>query len=149
LWFQPTQTGTFEVMCSQYCGLEHSHMLSKLIVLPEEDFTKWYQGKMKKVALKGSSLGAKLYQEKGCVGCHSTDGSPRVGPTFKGLFGKTEEVTTSAGKEQRVKVDEGFIRHYIEDPNVVRVEKYPPIMPKISMTEEELNALVDYIKSLK
>lgn len=148
LWFQSTQTGTFDVMCSQYCGLEHSHMLTKIVVLPEEEFTKWYQSKKEKVAVKGPSLGAKLHQEKGCMACHSIDGSPRVGPTFKGLFGKSEEVI-KAGKEQKVVVDETFIRNYIENPNVIRIEGYPPIMPKISMTDEELTALVDYIESLK
>jgi cytochrome c oxidase subunit 2 len=148
LWFQPTQTGTFDVLCSQYCGLEHSHMLTKIVVLPEEEFTKWYEGKKGKIATKEPLPGYKLYQEKGCVGCHSTDGSPRVGPSFKGLFGKTEKVTT-AGKEQTVVVDEAFIRRFILDPNMEHVEGYPPIMPKISLTNEELAALVDYIKSLK
>jgi cytochrome c oxidase subunit 2 len=148
LWFEPTEVGTFDVMCSQYCGLEHSHMLTKMMVLPKEDFTKWYQGEQQKVALKGPSLGAKLYQEKGCVGCHSTDGSPRVGPTFKGLFGKSEKVV-AAGKERTIVADEAFIRDYIRNPNVVRVVGYPPIMPKISTTNEELAALVDYINSLK
>jgi cytochrome c oxidase subunit 2 len=148
LWFQATQAGTYDVMCSQYCGLEHSHMLSKVIVLPQEEFTRWYQSKKGEIATKVPSQGPQLYQEKGCAGCHSTDGSPMVGPTFKGLFGKTEKVIT-AGKKQTVVVDEAFIRDYIKDPNVVRVEGYPPIMPKISMTSEELTALVDYIKGLK
>jgi cytochrome c oxidase subunit 2 len=148
LWFQPTQVGTYDIMCSQYCGLEHSHMLSKMIVLPKEEFINWYQGKQEKVTLKRPPLGAQLYQEKGCVGCHSNDGSPRVGPTFKGLFGKKEEVT-SGGKKETVVVDEAFIRKFISEPNVVHIEGYPPIMPKISMTDKELTALVDYIKSLK
>ena len=148
LWFQPTQVGTYDVMCSQYCGLEHSHMLTKIVVLPDDEFTQWYQGKKVEMAAKGPPPGYKLYQEKGCVACHSIDGSPRVGPTFKGLFGKTEKVI-AAGKEQTVMVDDVFMRNYIKDPNVVRVEGYPPIMPKISMTNEELTALVDYMKSLK
>jgi cytochrome c oxidase subunit 2 len=148
LWFQPTQLGTFDVMCSQYCGLEHSHMLTKIVVLPQEEFTKWYQGKKGEVTAKGPPPGSQLYQVKGCVACHSTDGSPRVGPTFKGLFGKKEEVV-SGGKGETVVVDEAFIRKFISEPNVVHIEGYPPIMPKISMTNEELAALVDYIKSLK
>jgi cytochrome c oxidase subunit 2 len=148
LWFQPTQTGTFDVLCSQYCGLEHSHMLTKIVVLPEEDFGKWYQGKKEEVALKGPSQGPKLYQEKGCFACHSTDGSPRVGPTFKGLLGKKEKVIIG-GKGETVIIDEAFIRKFISEPNVVHIEGYPPVMPKISMTDEELTALVDYIKSLK
>ena len=148
LWFQPTETGTFDVMCSQYCGLEHSRMLTQILVLQDDDFTKWYQSKALEVTAKRPPLGIKLYEEKGCVACHSTDGSPRVGPTFKGLFGKTEEVI-KAGKEQTVEVDEVFIRNYIEDPNAIKVKGFPPIMPKISMTKEERSALVDYIKSLK
>jgi cytochrome c oxidase subunit 2 len=123
-------------------------MLSKLIVLPEEEFEKWYESQKKEVTAKGPASGYRLYQEKGCVACHSTDGSPRVGPTFKGLFGKTEEVI-SAGKEQKILVDEVFVQNYIKDPNVVRVKGYPPIMPKVSVTDEELTALTDYIKSLE
>ena len=148
LWFQPTEVGTFDVMCSQYCGLEHSHMFSKIVVLSQEEFTKWYQGKQEEVAAKGPPSGFQLYQVKGCVACHSTDGSPRVGPTFKGLLGKKEEVI-SGGKKETLVVDEAFIRKFISEPNVVHIEGYPPIMPKISMTDEELTALVDYIKSLK
>jgi cytochrome c oxidase subunit 2 len=148
LWFQPTEVGTFDVLCSQYCGLEHSHMLTKIVVLPQEAFTKWYLGKKEPVAAKGPLPGFQLYQTKGCVACHSTDGSPRVGPTFKGLFGMKEKVI-SGGKAETVVVDEAFIRKFILEPNVVHIEGYPPIMPKISMTDEELTTLVDYIKSLR
>lgn len=148
LWFQPTEVGTFDVLCTQYCGLEHSHMLTKIVVLPQEEFTKWYQAKKQEVALKGPPLGPKLYQEKGCAGCHSTDGSPRVGPTFKGLFGKTEIVLT-AGREQTIVVNETFVREHISEPNVEIVKGYPPVMPKISLTHEELTALVEFIKNLE
>lgn len=148
LWFQPTQLGMFDVMCSQYCGLEHSHMLTKMVVLPQEEFKKWYQAKKQEVALKGPLIGSKLYQEKGCFACHSTDGTPRVGPSFKGLIGKTERVLT-AGKERSVLVDEAYIRKYIIEPNIDVIEGFQPIMPKVSLTEDELNALVEFIKSLK
>jgi cytochrome c oxidase subunit 2 len=148
LWFQPTEAGTFDILCSQYCGIEHSHMMTKLVVLPQDDFTKWYQDRAQKEPLKVASLGPQLYQEKGCVGCHSIDGSPRVGPTFKGLLGKREKVK-AAGKEESVEVDEAFVRKFILEPNVVHIEGFQPIMPKIDLTNEELTALVDYIKSLK
>jgi len=148
LWFQATEVGTFDVMCSQYCGLEHSHMLTKLVVLSAEDFAKWYHGKAGEKAPQVVLLGSKLYTEKGCTGCHSTDGSPRVGPSFKGLFGKIEKVVM-AGKEQTIRMDEAFMRNFIENPNLVHVEGYPPIMPKIDLNDEEITALIDYIKGLK
>jgi cytochrome c oxidase subunit 2 len=148
LWFQSTEVGTFDVFCTQYCGLEHSHMTTKILVLSQEEFTQWYQSKALKEPLRAASPGSQLYREKGCVGCHSLDGSPRVGPSFKGLFGKSEKVMV-AGKALTVVVDEAFIRKFILEPNGVHIEGYPPIMPKIDLTPEELTSLVDYIKSLK
>jgi cytochrome c oxidase subunit II len=148
LWFQATRLGTFDVMCSQYCGLEHSHMMTKILVLSGEDFEKWREGKRQTAVGKASSTGEKLYQEKGCIGCHSLDGTRRVGPSFKDLFGKTEEVIVQ-GKKEKITVDEAFIRKFILNPNVVHIEGYPPIMPKIDLTEEEVAALVGFIKTVK
>ena len=148
LWFQPTETGTFDVMCSQYCGLEHSHMLTKIVVLPEGEFTRWYQGKKTEVATKGPAAGSELYRGKGCVACHTIDGSPRVGPTFKALYGKTVTVLTD-GKERTVVADEGYLRKSILQPNADLVKGFPPVMPPEKMTDEELSALVGYIESLK
>ena len=148
LWFQPTQAGTFDVMCSQYCGLEHAHMLTKILVLPEEDFTKWYQEKKEGVVAKGPPPGEQLYLTKGCAACHSIDGGPRVGPTWKGLFKKQVKVIT-AGKERTVIADEAYLRKSIEDPNADISVGYPPIMPKQELTEEEMKGLLNYIESLK
>ena len=148
LWFQATQVGTYDVMCSQYCGLEHSHMLSKVIVLPEKEFEKWYEGRKEAVTAKGPPSGYKLYQEKGCVACHSTDGSPRVGPTFKGFFGKRVTVMTD-GKERTVVADEAYIRKSILDPNTDVVKGFPPVMPPEKLTASELDEIVKYLETLK
>jgi len=148
LWFQPTETGIFDVMCSQYCGLEHSHMLTKIVVLPEEEFTKWYQGKKVGMAAKGPPPGYKLYQEKGCIACHSIDGSPRAGPTFKGLYGKTVTVLAN-GKERKVVADEAYLRKSILEPSADIVKGFPPIMPPEKMTAEELREIVKYLEELK
>ena len=148
LWFQPTQVGTFDVMCSQYCGLEHSHMLTKIVVLPEEEFTMWYQGQKEKEAEKGPPPGFQLYQVKGCIACHSIDGSPRVGPTFKGLFGKTVTVMTD-GKERKVVADEAYLRKSTLEPNADVVKGFPPIMPPEKLTDSELDEIVNYLETLK
>jgi cytochrome c oxidase subunit II len=146
LWFQGTQTGTFEIFCSQYCGLEHAHMRAKLIVLPEEEFAKWYQSRLEEIA--GPPSGSQLYETKGCNACHSIDGTPRVGPTFKGLIGKKETVVRK-GAERTLVVDEAYIRNYILNPNVDVVKGYPPIMPHIAMTDAEMDAIVKFLETLK
>jgi cytochrome c oxidase subunit 2 len=148
LWFQPTETGAFDVMCSQYCGLEHSHMFTKIKVLPEEEFTEWYRGQMEREVKKGPLPGFQLYQVKGCIACHSLDGSPRVGPTFKGLFGKSVLVVAD-GKEKTVVADEAYLRKSIVEPNADLVKGFPPIMPTEKFTASELNEIVKYLETLK
>jgi cytochrome c oxidase subunit 2 len=69
-------------------------MLTKVTVVPEEEFNQWYQKGIEERAAKIPSHGIQLFQEKGCRACHSVDGTPLVGPTVKGLFGKTVTVLT-------------------------------------------------------
>jgi cytochrome c oxidase subunit 2 len=148
LWFQATEAGKFDIFCAQYCGLEHAHMHAKLIVLPEEEFDRWYQSRLEELTGKGPPSGAQLYEVKGCAGCHSIDGSPRVGPTFKGLIGKSETVVRN-GVERKVVVDEAFVRNYIRNPNADVVKGFQPIMPHVNMTDAELEAIVKYLATFK
>ena len=94
--------------------------------------------------------GKALVSAKGCVACHSSDGSPLVGPSYKGIYG-TEVKVTANGKVETVKIDDNYIRESIELPQAKIVVGYPPSMPayKGLVNEEELAAIIEYIKSLK
>ena len=149
LWFQSTEVGTFDVFCTQYCGLQHANMATKITVLPVEEFNQWYQkGKEEMETARGKPRGVQLFQEKGCMACHSMDGTPRVGPTLQGLFGKTVTVLTD-GKERSIVADEAYLRKSLLEPNADVVKGYPSIMSLQKMTEDEVNELVKYMKELK
>ena len=149
LWFKPTQAGAYDVLCAEYCGVQHSYMLTKVEVLPEEEFRKWYEAKGQEVKVaKVTAGGPQLFVERGCKACHSVDGSPLLGPTLKGIFRKNVVVITS-GKEQTVVTDETYLRKSILEPGAEIVKGYPSIMPVQPFAEEEINELVDYIKQLK
>jgi cytochrome c oxidase subunit II len=93
--------------------------------------------------------GAALAKEKGCLGCHSLDGSAGVGPSFKGLFGTKIRVTRD-GKASEALVDEAYLRESIVKPSAAVVEGFQPIMPASDdLPEAELTALVQYLKGLK
>lgn len=91
-----------------------------------------------------AELGGQLYKAKGCNACHSLDGSKIVGPTFKGLYGKTEE--TSAGQ---VTVDDAYITESIRQPMAKIVTGYPPAMPPQQVNDVELASIIEFIKAQK
>lgn len=41
----PDELGSFDIACAEYCGLDHWHMYTKLIVLPQDKFNEWYNTK--------------------------------------------------------------------------------------------------------
>ncbi len=165
LWFLPDQLGSYDLFCTEYCGVGHSAMITKVEVMPQKDFEEWYAGakvtaeaEEKKPAAKGpakktapvSEEGARLIQVKGCVACHTTDGTPKIGPTFKGVLGKKETVVRN-GQEREITVDEAFIRQTLLHPEIDRVKGFPPIMPSQQgqLTDKEIDEIIEYIKSLK
>jgi cytochrome c oxidase subunit II len=147
LWFEPNKLGTFNVFCAEYCGAGHSQMRGFVKVVSQEDFETWLASEG---AAAGGSLadqGKALYQEKACFSCHSMDGTRIVGPSFKGLFGRTEPLTGGG----TVKVDEDYIRESILTPQAKIVDTYPPSMPPFAgvLSEEQINAIIEFIKTVK
>ncbi|RMF61526.1 MAG: cytochrome c oxidase subunit II [Bacteroidetes bacterium] len=145
VWFQATKEGEYDLFCTEYCGTAHSGMIGKVIVHNEAGFQQWLQesqtGDMTPV-----ERGQLLYTQQTCNACHSVDGSAGVGPTFKGLFGKQEQLEGGG----TVLADEDYIRESIVNPTAKVVKGYNPVMPASygSLPAEDLDALVAYIKSL-
>jgi cytochrome c oxidase subunit II len=153
LWFQPDKLGTFPVECAEYCGQGHSSMLSEVVVQPEAQFKKWLADEAAKMnTMSPAALGKQLFDKEGCSGCHTTDGTIKVGPSWKGIYGKP--VLLSTGKS--VMVDDNYIRESILDPQAKIVEQpngtpFPPVMPtfKGKLNDKQITGLIEYIKSLK
>ncbi|UXC37778.1 c-type cytochrome [Cupriavidus gilardii] len=168
-WFTPTRAGTFDVLCAQLCGVGHHNMRGKVVVDEPTAFTAWLQKQQTFVAMRAgqpaaaatvpaqpigtrgpgpaaadlAEQGRTLAQSKGCVACHSIDGSPSVGPTWKGLYGHTTTFTDGSS----AKVDDDYLRTEIREPQQRVVKGFAPIMPKMPLTEDEVNALIAYIRS--
>jgi len=147
LYLQPDKEGTFDIYCTQYCGVGHSTMRAKLIVMPPDAYAAWKsQGEGAKTAMSITEKGKALMEKFGCLGCHSTDGSVKVGPSFKGLYGREKHL--EGGKE--VTADEQYIRESIFDPGAKVVKGFPNVMPtyKGSMTDDDVAAIIAHIKTL-
>jgi cytochrome c oxidase subunit 2 len=43
VWFTPTRTGTFELLCAELCGSAHYAMGGKVVVDEESEYQAWLQ----------------------------------------------------------------------------------------------------------
>jgi len=150
LWFLPDALGEYDLFCSEYCGTGHSSMITKVKVISAAAFDTWYAGKRAAEAGEAKEGGRELLEKKGCLACHSLDGSKKIGPTFKGLFGSRVLVVT-AGKEREIVADEEYLNRSVMDPQADIVKGFPPVMPpqKDSITQKELEEITGYIRELK
>ncbi|MFC1731059.1 cytochrome c oxidase subunit II [candidate division KSB1 bacterium] len=156
LWFRAQKEGSFDLFCTEYCGLRHSYMNSMVVVLSEEEYNSWYEDTdMIAPGLTAEdipeSLDDQLVLEKfGCQACHSYDGTKLVGPSFKGLYGKKETVETN-GIKREIIVDDEYITTSIYKPEVDIVDGYKKgqmITYKGLVSEQEAAAIVNFIKTL-
>jgi len=147
-WFVADRPGSYDLFCSAYCGTGHSSMITTIEALPVKEFEEWLEHGGRKGA--GAALdGRKLAEARGCLGCHSLDGSPRVGPSFKGLMGRTV-VVLSGGKERSIPADTAYLRRAILEPSADIVKGFQPIMPAYAdLTPAEMEALLEFLEELK
>lgn len=43
VWFHPKETGSYDILCAEYCGTEHSFMVAKLRVVSQEEYDVWIE----------------------------------------------------------------------------------------------------------
>ena len=148
-WFEPTKIGEYHIFCTEYCGLDHSLMIGRVVVLDPVQYAQWLKdGNVQAVnAPMGETpetAGARLFEEQRCVTCHQTSGA--LGPMLAGVFG--HEVQLQSG--ETLIADENYVRESMMNPLAKIVAGYQPIMPTYQgqLSEEQIMQLIAYIKSL-
>jgi cytochrome c oxidase subunit 2 len=123
-------------------------MLTHIEVHDQKGFDAWLVDAVKQMDnMPPIELGKKIYTTRGCATCHSTDGTPKIGPTLKGLWGKTESLTGGASAA----VDENYIRESLFEPQAKIVQGFAPAMPtfKGQLSDKQVTGVIEFIKSLK
>lgn len=140
-WFESSRTGTFDILCAEYCGLRHANMLSTVEVVEKDAFEKWYNS-----TDDADEEVRKVLDTHGCLGCHSMDGSEVAGPTLKDLFGKDRNVLIN-GQKKTIPADEGYMRRAILEPEVEVLEGHEPSMPpyKDVLPEKDMDLIMKYL----
>lgn len=146
LWFEPKEPGEYHLFCAEYCGLQHSGMIGKVRVLPQQDYERWLA--MSPAGEESMQVaGAKLFAQYGCATCHS-----QQGPSLAGLYGSERTVwANTPDKESKVVADDNYLRESILYSKAKIVKGYSPaLMPTYQglLTEENVSQLIAYIKTL-
>ncbi len=141
-WFRATKPGVYHLFCAEYCGTQHSGMVGDIVVMEPAQYQAWMNGGSTGPL---SATGEKIFAELGCSTCHRTDMQGR-GPNLQGVFGKPVQLEDG----RTVTADENYVRECILNPGAKRVKGFQPIMPTFQglVSEEQVNALVAYIKSI-
>lgn len=146
-WFHAVRPGEYPLLCAEYCGDNHSSMLSTVVVHEPGRFEKWLEEASNFMKnLSPVEAGRILYQRQGCAQCHSLDGTRKVGPSFKNIYG--EPVQFADGTSGIA--DENYLRESILVPDAKIVAGYPPQMPPYQglLDEDKIAALIAFIQSL-
>jgi cytochrome c oxidase subunit 2 len=142
LWFKATQPGRYHLFCAEYCGTQHSGMGGDIVVMEPQDYAQWMAGGP---SAPLQETGKQLFTTLGCATCHRVDVQGR-GPNLTGVYNKP--VLLEDGRT--VIADENYVRESILNPTAKIVNGFKPVMPTFQgiVSEEQLNALVAYVKSL-
>jgi cytochrome c oxidase subunit 2 len=142
LHITPTKTGTFDVICTELCGLGHSTMRSTVIVMPVKAFNAWLKSQTKATTSPNTSVsGAAVFKNNPCGSCHTLSAAGtngKVGPDLD----KLQQYAKQANQPL-----EAFVRTSIVDPNAYTQPGYPKnVMPPFSsLPKPQLDALVQYL----
>lgn len=148
LWFNAKETGTFQVFCAEYCGTKHSDMLTHVVVHEPGGFERWLADASDFLAkLPPAEAGKKIYESHGCKACHTVDGTPGIGPSWKGVYAHQRSFTDGTSEVAL----ENYLRQSIVEPEAKVVAGFGPVMPtfKGKLKDAEITAVIEFMKTLK
>jgi cytochrome c oxidase subunit II len=145
-YFRPDKVGTYWGQCAEFCGYQHAKMRFIVVVETPEEFNAWLTAQQQAPPPPADPVqqrGQQIFLTSVCTQCHTVQGTPanaRVGPNLTHVASRQY---IAAGSLQNTR---DHLRSWITDPQAIK----PGIrMPMNTYSEEDLDALVSYIESLK
>lgn len=133
----------YQLLCHEFCGAGHDRMAAELHVV---DMAAFSARPSPAPTAEATNPGYKLLDANLCLACHSIDGQPGIGPTFKGLYGQTQNLKDGSS----VTVNDAFIHEKIRHPEAKTIAgTFEQEMPKTDLTDEEIEEIIEYIQTLK
>ncbi len=142
-------SGEYWAQCGEYCGLSHSKMRARVISLSSSDFEKWIENEQKNAIrpLEGSlaAKGEEIYLNAGCTQCHVINGiwdiqGDRIAPNLTHVASRHVLGGASFNNNKE------DLTAWLANPAAIKPGTF---MPNLELTEEEIDALIEYLGGLK
>lgn len=145
-WLQADKPGVYRGQCAEYCGLQHARMAFWIVADTPEQFIAWRRNQTQTSlppATDSQRRGQQVFLSSSCVMCHAINGTTagaNFGPnlTHVGSRNTIAAATLSNTREH--------LSRWIVDS-----QQFKPgnKMPQNNLGQADLDAVVDYLQSLK
>jgi len=144
MWMDPQETGVFLGQCAQYCGTQHAKMLLMVFVESPEKFDAWVRSQQQPaVQDQNVAAGRRVFETTACINCHAVRGTVadgRFGPDLTHMMSRR---TIASGAADNTKAN---LRLWIQNPDAIKTGS---LMPAMQLSNADLDALVDYLETLR
>jgi cytochrome c oxidase subunit 2 len=144
MWVDPHEIGLYLGQCAQYCGTQHAKMLLRVYVQTRDEFDRWIQEQSRPAAVSNAvSEGQTVFERTACMNCHTVAGTAangRFGPDLTHLMSRD---TIASGAAPNTPDN---LRAWVQDPKGI---KPGCKMPAMGLSDRELNAVTEYLETLR
>ena len=146
IWLQADKPGVYRGQCAEYCGLQHARMAFWIVADPQDQFNAWRQNQTQTSippATDTQRRGQQVFLSSTCVMCHAINGTTAASNVGPNLTHVASRNTIAAATVPNTR--EHLMRWIVDS------QQYKPgnKMPQNNLGQDDLNAVVDYLQSLK
>jgi cytochrome c oxidase subunit 2 len=135
--------GSYRGQCAEFCGLQHANMAFHVIAEPRDEFDAWLQNEAQPAqADAATATGLDVFLGSSCVGCHTIRGTDAMATLGPDLTHMASRLTLAAGTIPNTRAN---LARWIVDPQSIKPGN---VMPPTELSDEDLDALVDYLETL-
>ena len=144
-WIKAIQPGIFEGQCAEFCGVEHGLMRLRVVADTPVQFQAWVTKQQAPLPSfsQAEAQGEQLFLTKGCVACHTIQGTTaqgKIGPDLTHLASRS--VMAGAIMDRNL----GTMEKWLADP---QAEKPGNLMPNLHLSQDEITKLGVFLEALK
>jgi cytochrome c oxidase subunit II len=140
------RVGTFRGQCAEFCGIQHANMGVYVFAQGPGAFRRWLANQSRPARTPATSLerrGRHVFLSHACAGCHTIRGTSAAGKIGPDLTHFASRTTLAA---LTVPNNATELAQWIRNPQTIK----PGVkMPSLPLNGNDVQALVDYLQSLK